>query len=433
MRIVDIIKKKRDGEELTYEEFDYVADEYIKGNIPDYQIAAFLMAVYYKGMTNQEIVYLTKLMAKSGDKIDLSNIKGFKVDKHSTGGVGDKTSLIVAPLAASCGVKVAKISGRGLGHTGGTVDKLESIPGYKTQLPIDTFEDIVNDVGVSIIGQSANVVPVDKKLYAIRDVTATVDSLPLIATSIMSKKLAAADDGIVLEVTIGSGSFNKTFDAGEKLARIMVDIGNAAGKKTVAVLTDMNQPLGRTIGNSLEVVEAIELLKTGKGDSRLLELVLALTSAMLSLAGMGDINSCKELAIKKLKTGEAFKKFCDMVSRHEGDVSFLRDTSKFYLGVTKEVLASKEGYIAKIDTEGYGLASLYLGAGRNTMEDKIDFSAGIEVVKTVGEYVHKGDVIAILHSTNKDLFAQSEQKVLESIQIGDILIEPNPVVLGYVQ
>ena len=372
-------------------------------------------------------------MAKSGDKIDLSNIKGFKVDKHSTGGVGDKTSLVVAPLAAACGVKVAKISGRGLGHTGGTVDKLESIPGYKTQLPIDTFEDIVNDVGVSIIGQSANVVPVDKKLYAIRDVTATVDSLPLIATSIMSKKLAAADDGIVLEVTIGSGSFNKTFDAGEKLARIMVDIGNAAGKKTVAVLTDMNQPLGRTIGNSLEVVEAIELLKTGKGDSRLLELVLALTSAMLSLAGMGDINSCKELAIKKLKTGEAFKKFCDMVSRHEGDVSFLRDTSKFYLGVTKEVLAPKEGYIAKIDTEGYGLASLYLGAGRNTMEDKIDFSAGIEVVKTVGEYVHKGDVIAILHSTNKDLFAQSEQKVLESIQIGDILIEPNPVVLGYVQ
>ena len=433
MRIVDIIKKKRDGEELTHEEFDYVAGEYIKGNIPDYQIAAFLMAVYYKGMTNQEIVYLTKLMAKSGDKIDLSNIKGFKVDKHSTGGVGDKTSLVVAPLAAACGVKVAKISGRGLGHTGGTVDKLESIPGYKTQLPIDTFEDIVNDVGVSIIGQSANVVPVDKKLYAIRDVTATVDSLPLIATSIMSKKLAAADDGIVLEVTIGSGSFNKTFDAGEKLARIMVDIGNASGKKTVAVLTDMNQPLGRTIGNSLEVVEAIELLKTGKGDSRLLELVLALTSAMLSLAGMGDINSCKELAIKKLKTGEAFKKFCDMVSRHEGDVSFLRDTSKFYLGVTKEVLAPKEGYIAKIDTEGYGLASLYLGAGRNTMEDKIDFSAGIEVVKTVGEYVHKGDVIAILHSTNKDLFAQSEQKVLESIQIGDILIEPNPVVLGYVQ
>ena len=237
MRMVDIIKKKRDGNSLTHEEIKFMVDGYINGDIPDYQMSAFLMAVYYEGMEIDEIVYLTQLMADSGSKIDLSNIKGFKVDKHSTGGVGDKTSLVVGPLAAACGVKVAKISGRGLGHTGGTVDKLESIPGYKTALPVEEFESIVNDVGVSIIGQSANVAPVDKKLYALRDVTATVDSLPLIATSVMSKKLAADDDGIVLEVTVGSGSFNKTMEAGYKLAKIMVDIGNSAGKKTVAVLT----------------------------------------------------------------------------------------------------------------------------------------------------------------------------------------------------
>ena len=281
MRMVDIIKKKRDGNCLTKDEIKFLVDGYVSGDIPEYQMSAFLMAVYFKGMVNDEIVYLTKLMADSGSKIDLSNIKGFKVDKHSTGGVGDKTSFIVAPLAAACGVKVAKISGRGLGHTGGTVDKLEAIPGYSTTLSISEFEKVVNDVGVSIIGQSSNVAPVDKKLYALRDVTATVDSLPLIATSVMSKKLAAADDGIVLEVTIGSGSFNKTVQDGKNLARVMVDIGNSAGKKTVAVLTDMDQPLGKMVGNSLEVIEAIEVLKTGKGDDRLITLSIELTAAML--------------------------------------------------------------------------------------------------------------------------------------------------------
>ena len=433
MRMVDIIKKKRDGMSLTNEEISFVVNAYMEGEIPDYQMSAFLMTIFYKGMSVDEIVYLTKLMAYTGTKIDLSNIKGFKVDKHSTGGVGDKTSLVVAPLAAACGIKVAKISGRGLGHTGGTVDKLESIPGYKTSLSVEEFEDIVNDVGVSIIGQNTNVAPIDKKLYALRDVTATVDSLPLIATSVMSKKLAAADDGIVLEVTVGSGSFNKVFEQGENLGRIMVDIGNAAGKKTVAVLTDMNQPLGRTIGNSLEVIEAINVLKTGKGDRRFIELALSLTAAMLSIAGLGEMTECKKLAEQKLKSGEGYIKFCEMVKRHEGDVTFLEDTDKFYLGFTKNVLAPKDGYIEKINTEGYGLASLYLGAGRNTMEDKIDFSAGIEVVKSIGDEVKEGDVIAILHSSNKDLFEQAENKVLESIQIGDIQIKPNPVVLGYIE
>ena len=433
MRMVDIIKKKRDGMSLTNEEISFVVNAYMEGEIPDYQMSAFLMTIFYKGMSVDEIVYLTKLMAYTGTKIDLSNIKGFKVDKHSTGGVGDKTSLVVAPLAAACGIKVAKISGRGLGHTGGTVDKLESIPGYKTSLSVEEFEDIVNDVGVSIIGQNTNVAPIDKKLYALRDVTATVDSLPLIATSVMSKKLAAADDGIVLEVTVGSGSFNKVFEQGENLGRIMVDIGNAAGKKTVAVLTDMNQPLGRTIGNSLEVIEAINVLKTGKGDRRFIELALSLTAAMLSIAGLGEMTECKKLAEQKLKSGEGYIKFCEMVKRHEGDVTFLEDTDKFYLGFTKNVLAPKDGYIEKINTEGYGLASLYLGAGRNTMEDNIDFSAGIEVVKSIGDEVKEGDVIAILHSSNKDLFEQAENKVLESIQIGDIQIKPNPVVLGYIE
>ena len=433
MRMVDIIKKKRDGMELSSEEISFVVDSYMEGEIPDYQMSALLMAVFYKGMSKDEIIYLTKLMAYTGSKIDLSNIKGFKVDKHSTGGVGDKTSLIVAPLAASCGIKIAKISGRGLGHTGGTVDKLESIPGYKTSLPVDEFESIVNDVGVSIIGQNTNVAPIDKKLYALRDVTATVDSLPLIATSVMSKKLAASDDGIVLEVTIGSGAFNKTFEQGENLAKIMVDIGNAADKRTVAVLTDMNQPLGKTIGNSLEVIEAINVLKNGKGDKRLVDLSLSLTAAMLSIAGKGDMDACRELAETKLKNGDAYKKLKEMVKRHEGDVSFIEDTDKFYLGFTKKVLAPKDGYIEKINTEGYGLASLYLGAGRNTMEDKIDFSAGIEVVKSIGDEVKVGDTIAILHSSNKDLFEQAENKVLESIQIGDIKINPNPVVLGYIE
>ena len=433
MRMVDIIKKKRDGMNLTNEEISFVVNAYMEGEIPDYQMSAFLMTIFYKGMSVDEIVYLTKLMAYTGTKIDLSNIKGFKVDKHSTGGVGDKTSLVVAPLTAACGIKVAKISGRGLGHTGGTVDKLESIPGYKTSLSVEEFEDIVNDVGVSIIGQNTNVAPIDKKLYALRDVTATVDSLPLIATSVMSKKLAAADDGIVLEVTVGSGSFNKVFEQGENLGRIMVDIGNAAGKKTVAVLTDMNQPLGMTIGNSLEVIEAINVLKTGKGDRRFIELALSLTAAMLSIAGLGEMTECKKLAEQKLKSGEGYIKFCEMVKRHEGDVTFLEDTDKFYLGFTKNVLAPKDGYIEKINTEGYGLASLYLGAGRNTMEDKIDFSAGIEVVKSIGDEVKEGDVIAILHSSNKDLFEQAENKVLESIQIGDIQIKPNPVVLGYIE
>ena len=433
MRMVDIIKKKRDGNCLTKDEIKFLVDGYVSGDIPEYQMSAFLMAVYFKGMVNDEIVYLTKLMADSGSKIDLSNIKGFKVDKHSTGGVGDKTSFIVAPLAAACGVKVAKISGRGLGHTGGTVDKLEAIPGYSTTLSISEFEKVVNDVGVSIIGQSSNVAPVDKKLYALRDVTATVDSLPLIATSVMSKKLAAADDGIVLEVTIGSGSFNKTVQDGKNLARVMVDIGNSAGKKTVAVLTDMDQPLGKMVGNSLEVIEAIEVLKTGKGDDRLVTLSIELTAAMLYVAGYGTLEECRKLAQDKLNSGEAYNKLYEMVKRHGGDVSYLDNTSKFDLGYTQEVKAPESGIIQSIDAEGYGLASLYLGAGRNKIEDKIDYSAGIEVIKTVGDNVNKGDVIAILHTSDKNKFSSGEKKLLESICIGNKVLSKKEVVLGYIE
>ena len=433
MRMCDIIKKKRNGFELTDDEIKYAISGYMGGSIPDYQMSAFLMAVYYQGMSTRETVTLTRCIENSGDHVNLKDVKGYKADKHSTGGVGDKTTFVVAPLAAACGIKVAKISGRGLGHTGGTVDKLESIPGYQTSLPIDRFQEIVNKVGVSVIGQSQELAPADKRIYALRDVTATVDSLPLIASSIMGKKLAAADDGIVLEVTVGNGSFNKKIDDGITLARVMVDIGNAAGKKTVAVLTDMNQPLGYTIGNSMEVIEAINVLKIGKGNERLVDLSIELTANMINLAGMGTLEECREIARKNLENGSAYKKFYEMVKEQGGDVRYLEDTSLFDLGETKEFVANKSGYISYVNTEGYGLASLYLGAGRNKIEDKIDFSAGIKIVKSLGEYVEKGDTIAVMHTSDKSKFEQAEKKLAESTTISKDKAELRKVVLGRIE
>ena len=433
MRMFDIIKKKRDGFELTDDEIKFVINGYIDGSVPEYQMSAFLMAIYYKSMTTREIVTLTKCIENSGEHVNLGQVKGYKADKHSTGGVGDKTTFIVAPLAAACGIKVAKISGRGLGHTGGTVDKLEAIPGYQTSLHIDRFQEIVNKVGVSVIGQNQELAPADKKIYALRDVTATVDSLPLIASSIMGKKLAAADDGIVLELTIGNGSFNKTMEDGVKLARVMVDIGNAAGKKTVAVLTDMNQPLGKTIGNSLEVIEALEVLKNGDGDKRLVDLSIELTASMINLAGMGTLEECREIAKENLKNGNAYKKFYEMVKEQGGDVKYIEDTSLFDLGKTREFVAETSGYISEVNTEGYGLASLYLGAGRNKIEDKIDFSAGIEIVKKLGDYVEKGETIAVMHTSDTTKFDSAYKKLAESTIVSNNKVQPNDVVLGRIE
>lgn len=377
MRMYDLIMKKRNGEALTEQEIQYMIREYVAGEIPDYQMSAFLMAVYFKGMTEEETLAMTQAVAHSGEMVDLSGIEGVKVDKHSTGGVGDKTTMIIAPIVAACGVKVAKMSGRGLGHTGGTVDKLESIPGLHTSLSREDFFNVVNQTGLSVIGQSGNLAPADKKLYALRDVTATVDSIPLIAVSIMSKKLAAGNDCILLDVKTGSGAFMKSIDDSIALAKEMVAIGENAGRKTVALITDMDIPLGHNIGNSLEVIEAVETLK-GNGPEDLTEVCVHLASNMLFLAGKGTLEECRSLVREVIANGEALKRLAAMVEAQGGDSSVIFDTDKFEKAAYQhEVLAKKSGYITFMDTESCGIASAMLGAGRETKDSQIDFAAGI--------------------------------------------------------
>lgn len=418
MRTFDIIKQKRDGKPLTKEQIDFVINGYVKGEIPDYQTSALLMAIYYKGMDIEETTNLTLAIKNSGKTLNFKGINGIKVDKHSTGGVGDKTSLVVAPIVASLGVKVAKMSGRGLGHTGGTIDKLESIPGYRTDLSVEEFEKIVNETGLSIIGQSEELAPADKKLYALRDVTATIDSMPLIASSIMGKKLAANDDCIVLDVKTGSGSFMKSVEDSKELAKLMVEIGKKAGKKMLALITDMSSPLGNAIGNSLEVVEAIETLN-GRGPKDLTEICIILASNMLYLAGKGRIEECEKLCIDAINSKKALNTFAKTVKLQGGDESYIYNPSKFEKAkYSKEVFATKSGYIEKTDTEGYGVASLMLGAGRNTKEDKIDYLAGIILNKKVGDYVNKGDVIATMYSSNEKAFDGAIDKFLQSTEFG---------------
>ncbi len=414
MRVFDIIKNKRDGKILSKNEIDYFVSEYTKGNIPDYQISALLMAIYYKGMSIDEICNLTFAIRDSGDKLDFSNIKGVRVDKHSTGGVGDKTSLIIAPIVASLGVKVAKMSGRGLGHTGGTIDKLESIPNFNTSLSESEFIKIVNEIGVAIISQSKNLAPADKKLYALRDVTATIDSIPLIASSIMSKKLCADDDCIVLDVKCGSGAFCKTLKESKRLAKIMVEIGKNAGKKTIAVITNMNVPLGNSIGNSLEVIEAVNVLK-GKGPSDLTQICIILASHMLYLSGKGSLSECELLVKESISSGKALETLIKMVKAQGGDESVIIDTEKFKKAKYKKVVRSlNSGYIYNVDAEGYGTASLILGGGRNTIEDSLDYSAGIILQKKVGDYVLQGEEIATIYSDNEKSLDTAEKKLLES-------------------
>ena len=385
MRMYDLIMKKRNGEALTEQEIQYMIREYVAGEIPDYQMSAFLMAVYFKGMTEEETLAMTQAVAHSGEMVDLSGIEGVKVDKHSTGGVGDKTTMIIAPIVAACGVKVAKMSGRGLGHTGGTVDKLESIPGLHTSLSREDFFNVVNQTGLSVIGQSGNLAPADKKLYALRDVTATVDSIPLIAVSIMSKKLAAGNDCILLDVKTGSGAFMKSIDDSIALAKEMVAIGENAGRKTVALITDMDIPLGHNIGNSLEVIEAVETLK-GNGPEDLTEVCVHLASNMLFLAGKGTLEECRSLVREVIANGEALKRLAAMVEAQGGDSSVIFDTDKFEKAAYQhEVLAKKSGYITFMDTESCGIASAMLGAGRETKDSQIDFAAGIILKKNVGD------------------------------------------------
>ena len=428
MRMYDVIKKKRDGGVLSSEEIRAFVEGYTNGSIPDYQAAALCMAIYFRGMNDEETTELTLAVRDSGEKLDVSGIKGLRVDKHSTGGVGDKTSLVVAPIVASLGLTVAKMSGRGLGHTGGTVDKLEAIPGFCTDLAVSEFERIVNETGIAIVGQSATLAPADKKLYALRDVTATVDSMPLIASSIMGKKLAADDDCIVLDVKTGSGSFMKSVEDSRTLAKLMVAIGKRAGKRISALITDMDRPLGYAVGNSLEVVEAIETLQ-GKGPEDLLELSLALAAQILFLADKGTLEECRAMAQDAITSGKALDTFARMVAAQGGNADFIYHPENFAKApYVREVKVEKDGYIAAVNTEQYGLASLLLGAGRNTKEDEIDLSAGYLLKKKTGDAVKAGDTLAVLYASREELFDAAERTLLGATTIAAEAPEKRPLI-----
>ena len=402
-RFVDLIQKKKNGETLTKEEIDFMITDYVAGKIPDYQMSAMLMAIYFNGMENEELAAFTLAMRDSGDLVDLSPIEGIKVDKHSTGGVGDKTTLIVGPIVAACGVPVAKMSGRGLGFTGGTLDKLESISGFRIDLSAEEFFETVKKTGISVIGQPGNLAPADKLLYALRDVTATVDSIPLIAASVMSKKLAAGSDKIVLDVTTGSGAFMKNTRDAKKLAKHMVAIGNHAGKETVAILTGMEEPLGFAIGNNMEVKESIEVLK-GDGPEDVKEVSVALAGMMLSL-GLENVSHSqgKRMAKKALSSGQAFEKFKEMVQAQGGDIRYVEHPEFFERDAFEgEVLAAEDGFLSGMDTEKIGVAAGLLGAGRETKDSVIDMSAGIYLKKKIGDTVKKGEPIAICYAGTKE-------------------------------
>jgi len=430
MNMVDIILKKREGEKLSPEEIQHFINGYTKGEIPDYQASALLMAIYFQGMDKEETYQLTKAMKESGDVVDLSAISGIKVDKHSTGGVGDKTTLVVGPLAAAYGVPVAKMSGRGLGFTGGTVDKMESIPGFRTTLEEEEFMELVNRVGLSVIGQTAHIAPADKKLYALRDVTATVDNLSLITASIMSKKLASGSDAIVLDVKCGNGAFMENLEEAVELAKGMVDIGNADGKKTIAVITDMNQPLGHAVGNSNEVIEAIETLK-GKGPSDITQLALTLSGIMIYAGGHAEtMEEGMEKAKEALRSGRALEKLAQFIEGQGGDPAVVEDYSLFPQPTTyQKVLAQESGYITEIQARSIGLASQHSGAGREKKEDPIDLSAGIILRKKVGDPVAKGDVLAEVSGRDSLKVRQGAEEAAKAFTIGPAAPELGPIII----
>ncbi len=432
MRMYDVIDKKKKGMELTKEEIRFAIQGYVKEEIPDYQISALLMAIYYQGMTDHELLVLTNCMAESGDMVDLSGIHGIKVDKHSTGGVGDKTTLVVAPLVAACGGTVAKMSGRGLGFTGGTIDKLEAIPGLQTAIPQQEFFDTVNKIGLSVIGQSGQIAPADKKLYALRDVTATVDSIPLIAASIMSKKLASGSDKIVLDVTVGSGAFMKKVEDAVELAEKMVAIGEGAGRETVAIITNMDVPLGVAVGNDLEVIEAIETLQ-GNGPEDFKEICLEFASYMLYLGEVANLDDCKAMAMEALDNGKAIEKLAEMVQSQKGDSAYVYDTAKFIPAeFQQDYIMEESGYITHMDTEICGKTSVVLGAGRETKDSDIDFKAGIKFFHKTGEYVEKGTVLASLYASDERKLQDGLACLKSAYTFGKEAIEPMKSIIARV-
>jgi len=415
MRMYDIIMKKRNGEALTKEEINFFIEGYTNGDIPDYQVSALMMAIYFQGMNEQETVNLTMAMANSGDMLDLSAIDGIKVDKHSTGGVGDKTTLALTPMVAACGIPVAKMSGRGLGHTGGTIDKLESFPGFSTSISTQTFIDNVNRIGIAVMGQTADLAPADKKLYALRDVTATVDNMSLIASSIMSKKLAAGADAIVLDVKTGSGAFMKTEEDSVALATEMAKIGRNAGRNTIAVVSDMDQPLGFAVGNALEVIEAIDTLK-GKGPEDFVELCLTLGSQMLIAGGKADTaDEARDMLLKVLASGAALDKLAEFVETQGGNKEAVYNTDLLPKAtIIEPVYSPVDGYISHIECDEVGICSLILGGGRETKESEIDLSVGIVLTKKVGDKVAKGETIAYIHANHEEKLVAAKERFLKT-------------------
>ncbi len=433
MRMVDIIEKKRDGAALSSEEISFFVKGYTDGSIPSYQASALAMAIVWRGMSKEETATLTAAMRDSGERIDLSSISGVKVDKHSTGGVGDKTSLALGPLVASCGAKLAKMSGRGLGHTGGTLDKMESVPGTNIYLSDEQFKKQVNDIGIAIIGQTADIDPADKKLYALRDVTGTVQSIPLIASSIMSKKLASGADAILLDVKFGSGAFMKSIDEARELAKTMVDIGDSLGRDTRAILTDMDEPLGLAIGNSLEVKEAIATLK-GDGPKDFVELVTGAGAIMLEQAHIAaSYEEGRKMIEANIANGEGFRKLKALFKAQGGDTSYLDDPSKFESAkYIIPIKAEKDGYIKRIDSLSIGLAAMKLGAGRETMDDIIDNAAGIVLRKKVGDEVRKGEVLAYAH-TNKEGKEDVIRDIHDAFLYTEAPLKLHPIIHEYIR
>lgn len=429
MRVYDIIKKKRDGLELSTEEINFFVEGYTNGTIPDYQISALLMAIYFNKMNKRETADLTKAMVKSGDEIDLSHINGIKVDKHSTGGVGDKTSICLAPLVASLGAPVAKMSGRGLGHTGGTIDKLESFPGFSVELTEEQFAKNVNEIGIAIMGQTGNITPADKKLYALRDVTVTVDNLSLIASSIMSKKIASGSNAIVLDVKVGDGAFMKSPEEAVALAKEMVEIGKNLGRETRAVISDMDQPLGLAIGNILEVLEAIELLK-GNGPKDLLELTLTIGSNMLVCGKLASsLEEGRKMLIQNIENGKGLEKLKEFIKAQGGDESYIDDTTKFPKAeFVVEVKSLNSGVVSKINTEAMGLIAMELGAGRATKEDEIDLSVGIILNKKRGDLVKEGEVLAYIHANSMEKANKASEEITKNILILENLEKEIPLI-----
>lgn len=418
MRMYDVILKKRQGIELSDKEIQWLIRGYVEGNIPDYQMSAFLMAVMFKGMTTKELGTFTMAMAHSGDMVNLSAIKGIKVDKHSTGGVGDKTTLVIASLVAACGGVVAKMSGRGLGHTGGTIDKMESIPGLKTELSEEAFRNQVNNIGVAVIGQSSNIAPADKKIYALRDVTATVDSIPLIASSIMSKKLASGADAILLDVKVGSGAFMKSLDEAHTLAQTMVDIGRENKRIVKAVITDMDRPLGYAIGNALEIAEVIQTLR-GHGPRDLTEECLVMAAYLLVMSEKGDYDTCYAKVQSALQNGDGLAKLRELIISQGGDGRVVDNIS--LLGqsqFTYDIKTSSAGYITHMDTEACGIASVMLGAGRTVKDGPIDMTAGIVMHKKTGDSIAEGDIIATLYADDESLFEGAAHAYVQALTIG---------------